>query len=92
MAAMVTGFITNIVLDYLFVWVLPWGMMGAAIAHGNRSGDDLFGMPCIFYRKEARPILSFRWRRALSFVPYLRRGTFPFRVDLFAQYHVDPAE
>lgn len=56
------------------------------------SGDDLFGMPCIFYRKEARPILSFRWRRALSFVPYLRRGTFPFRVDLFAQYHVDPAE
>lgn len=32
MAAMVTGFITNIVLDYLFVWVLPWGMMGAAIA------------------------------------------------------------
>lgn len=25
MAAMVTGFITNIALDYLFVWVLPWG-------------------------------------------------------------------
>lgn len=32
MAAMVCGFLTNILLDYLFVWVLPWGMMGAAVA------------------------------------------------------------
>ena len=32
MAAMIAGFVTNIVLDYLFVWVLPWGMTGAAVA------------------------------------------------------------
>ena len=32
LVAMVTGFLTNIVLDYWFVWVLPWGMMGEAIA------------------------------------------------------------
>lgn len=32
MVAMITGFITNIFLDYLFIWVLPWGMMGAAAA------------------------------------------------------------
>ena len=32
MAAMVTGFITNIVLDYLFVWVLRLGDDGAAVA------------------------------------------------------------
>ena len=32
MAAMMAGFFTNIVLDYLFVWVFPWGMVGAAVA------------------------------------------------------------
>ena len=32
MIAMVAGFITNIILDYLFVWVLEQGVAGAAIA------------------------------------------------------------
>lgn len=32
MMAMVLGFVTNIVLDYAFVWVLSWGMAGAAWA------------------------------------------------------------
>lgn len=32
MIAMVLGFLTNIALDYVFVWVLPWGMAGAAWA------------------------------------------------------------
>lgn len=29
---MIAGFLTNIVLDWLFVWVFSWGMMGAAVA------------------------------------------------------------
>lgn len=32
MAAMILGFVTNIVLDYAFVWVLGRGMAGAALA------------------------------------------------------------
>lgn len=32
MAAMICGFITNIILDYAFVFVLDWGMYGAALA------------------------------------------------------------
>ena len=28
MAAMMAGFASNIVLDWLFVWVIPWGMAG----------------------------------------------------------------
>ena len=32
MIAMIAGFLTNIVLDWLFVWVFDWGMMGAAVA------------------------------------------------------------
>ena len=31
MAAMIAGFLTNILLDWLLVWVIPWGMMGAAV-------------------------------------------------------------
>lgn len=32
MTAMILGFATNIFLDYEFVWVLSWGMEGAALA------------------------------------------------------------
>ena len=32
MVAMIAGFLTNIFLDWLFVWVFSWGMMGAAVA------------------------------------------------------------
>ncbi len=32
MCSMIMGFLTNIALDYLFVWVYPWGMAGAAWA------------------------------------------------------------
>ncbi len=32
MIAMILGFVTNIVLDYAFVWALSWGMAGAAWA------------------------------------------------------------
>lgn len=30
MSSMIAGFLTNMALDYLFVWVYPWGMAGAA--------------------------------------------------------------
>lgn len=32
MAAMIMGFVSNIVLDYTFVWGMDWGMTGAALA------------------------------------------------------------
>lgn len=32
MAAMIMGFVTNMILDYTFVWVFGWGMFGAAFA------------------------------------------------------------
>ena len=32
MAAMIAGFVTNIALAYVFVWVIDWGMAGAAAA------------------------------------------------------------
>ena len=36
MAAMILGFVTNIILDYTLVWVIGWGMAG----HDHRSGRD----------------------------------------------------
>lgn len=32
MVAMILGFVTNIVLDYALVWVVDFGMSGAALA------------------------------------------------------------
>ena len=32
MAAMIAGFVTNMILDYVLVWVLPYGIAGAAVA------------------------------------------------------------
>ncbi len=32
MVSMIIGFVTNIVLDYAFIWVANWGMTGAALA------------------------------------------------------------
>ena len=32
MVAMILGFVTNIILNYTFVWVTGWGMAGAALA------------------------------------------------------------
>ena len=34
MVAMGTGFVTNIALDYLFIFVFEWGLAGAAVATG----------------------------------------------------------
>ena len=47
MVAMITGFITNIFLDYLFVWVLPWGMMGAAVA--TDIGQAMTFLVCLIF-------------------------------------------
>ena len=41
MAAMCAGFVTNILLDYLFVWVFPYGMMGGGSGHGSGAGSDV---------------------------------------------------
>lgn len=60
MAAMAAGFITNIVLDYLFVWVFPWGMMGAAVA--TITGQAVTFLVCVmfFILKRVRPDFQFR--------------------------------
>lgn len=59
MCAMITGFITNIVLDYTFVWLFPFGMAGAAVA--TVIGQGMTVLVCILFlvKKKKMPLISF---------------------------------
>lgn len=59
MAAMIAGFVTNIVLDYAFVWLLPWGMTGAAVA--TVIGQAVTLCVCAGYLVVRRQKPSFRF-------------------------------
>ena len=52
MISMIAGFITNVILDYLFVWVLGFGMTGAALATILGQGVTLVFSLVYFFRKK----------------------------------------
>ena len=52
MISMVAGFITNVVLDYLFVWVLGRGLTGAALATIIGQGVTLLFSLIYFFREK----------------------------------------
>ena len=47
MTAMICGFLTNIVLDWLFVWQLEWSLVGAAAA--TMTGQGVTMLLALFY-------------------------------------------
>jgi putative MATE family efflux protein len=47
MVSMIAGFMTNILLDYLFIWLLNWGMPGAAWA--TVIGQGVTFLLAVFY-------------------------------------------
>lgn len=78
MAAMIAGFCTNIILDYLFVWVYPLGMMGAAAATViGQAVTFLVCLICLFIKKEA-PLFRFQGRRISLMKNILKVGLSPF--------------
>lgn len=52
MAAMIIGFISNIILDFLLVWVLEWGMAGAAAATVMAQAVTMIAAIVFFIRKK----------------------------------------
>lgn len=78
MAAMIAGFLTNIFLDYLFVWQLPFGMMGAAAA--TVIGQAVTFLVCVvfFIVKKKKPLLRFGKDGAFLFKTILKSGLSPF--------------
>ena len=78
MAAMIAGFLTNIFLDYLFVWHLPFGMMGAAVA--TVIGQAVTFLVCVafFIAKKKKPLLRFGKDGIFLFKTILKVGLSPF--------------
>ena len=58
MAAMMAGFASNIVLDWLFVWVVPWGMAGAAVATVLGQGVTFLVCAAVMLRRGEKPALG----------------------------------
>lgn len=63
MVAMILGFVTNIVLDYTLVWVIDWGMSGAALATIIGQAVTMIASLVFFLAKKCR--LSFPAPKAL---------------------------
>lgn len=78
MAAMIVGFVTNIALDYTFVWVLPWGMMGAAVA--TVAGQAMTFLVCLifFIKKKEKPVFTSGDNTFLTIQKILKIGLSPF--------------
>ena len=72
MAAMILGFVTNVTLDYAFVWVFSWGMAGAAWATILGQAVTMIAAVAFFlfrrYRVERLPVKSLRacWGETLK--------------------------
>lgn len=78
MIAMVAGFITNIVLDYLFVWVWEQGVEGAAIATVIGQGITmLIALAYIVKKKQFTLAIPFSKIGAVS-ASILKIGVAPF--------------
>ena len=64
MVSMILGFVTNIALDYSFVWVLSWGMAGAALATIIGQAVTILAAVIFFIVKKAGfrlPVSSELW-------------------------------
>ncbi|HBA62774.1 MAG TPA: multidrug transporter MatE [Lachnospiraceae bacterium] len=78
MYAMVAGFMTNIILDYLLVWKLPYGMAGAAAA--SFIGQGVTFWVCLIYllQKKQKLLLPMRSECFLMLKRILTVGISPF--------------
>lgn len=59
MLSMCAGFVTNIVLDWLLVWVYPWGMTGVAIA--SVAGQGVTMLLCLVHFIRLREFPEFHF-------------------------------
>ncbi len=82
MIAMMSGFITNIVLDYLFVWVWEQGMSGAAIATVIGQGVTmLVALAYIIQKKQLALAIPFSKLAKVS-KSVLKIGIAPFGLSI----------
>lgn len=82
MITMILGFITNVILDFLFVWIFSWGLKGAALATIIGQGVSMACGLC--YLKKAK-ILSMKttfsqFSRCTKYI--IKTGIAPFGLAL----------
>lgn len=81
MATMMCGFVSNILLDYLFVWRLEWGIAGAAAA--TVMGQAITMIGGLFYLHQQKLPMGGGSRKGVSlFGNILRIGLAPFGLNL----------
>lgn len=78
MYAMIAGFGTNIVLDYLLVWKFPLGMTGAALATDIGQGITFLVCLGFFIKKKEKPLFRFQESVKLLLQRLIKVGMSPF--------------
>ena len=82
MISMVPGFLTNILLDYLFVWVFQWGVTGAAAATVIGEGVTM-AMGTVYLCMRKIPLFRFHIPGASSlFSRIVKIGLAPFGLTM----------
>ncbi|MDE7330863.1 MAG: hypothetical protein K2O16_01295 [Lachnospiraceae bacterium] len=92
MASMIAGFLTNILLDYTFVWVMEWGVSGGGSSNGDWPGGynaQWIGLPAD--KKDAGPWFKYSTGRQ-CFWPHCKGGPGAIWADADAQFISDPYE
>lgn len=78
MLSMIAGFLTNIILDYLFVWILDQGTAGAALATVIGQGITmLMALIFLMYKKQFTLQIPFKKLGAI-FLKIIKIGIAPF--------------
>ena len=82
MISMVAGFITNVVLDYLFVWVFGQGLTGAALATILGQGVTLL-FALVYFLREKMFTLRIGFSKLIKLaVPVIKVGISPFGLTM----------
>lgn len=80
MLAMTAGFLTNVLLDYLFIWIYGMGMTGAALATIIGQGVTMLVAFCYLFKKDIGFVKPATSRLAGIFASVLRISLAPFGV------------
>lgn len=82
MIALIVGAITNIVLDYMFIFIFNYGIVGAAIASGLGQLSSVFLLLSHFFRNQGKLKLYIPQLKKSELIRILKAGTPEFIVQV----------
>lgn len=82
MIALIIGAITNIILDYAFIFIFDFGIVGAAVASGLGQLSSVFILVTHFIRKEGKLILNIPKLKRNELIRIIKAGTPEFIVQV----------